>query len=258
MKAVILAGGFGTRFAEETDNKPKPMIEIGGKPIIWHVMRYYHSFGISDFIICLGYKGEYIREYFTKYFFNKSDIQLSLKDGSIRVLKSSAEPWNVTLIDTGLHSGTASRLMQVKDFLQDEDQFFLTYSDGVSDLDLNKHLKFHNSQNKVATLCAVRHVERFGVLEVNDENLVVNFDEKASKSDVHKWVNGGFYILKNDIFGFIDGKDDSFEYDVLPRLSGAKELSAYLHFGFWHPLDSARDRRVLEGHWNNGSPAWRI
>jgi glucose-1-phosphate cytidylyltransferase len=148
--------------------------------------------------------------------------------------------------------------MQVKDFLQDEDQFFLTYSDGVSDLDLNKHLKFHNSQNKVATLCAVRHVERFGVLEVNDENLVVNFDEKASKSDVHKWVNGGFYILKNDIFGFIDGKDDSFEYDVLPRLSGAKELSAYLHFGFWHPLDSARDRRVLEGHWNNGSPAWRI
>lgn len=254
MKVVILAGGFGTRLSEETDIKPKPMVEIGGKPILWHIMKIYFSYGFNDFIICLGYKGYIIKEFFANYFLHTSDVTIDLKDNKIEVHSVKAEPWKVTLVDTGLNTMTGGRIKRIKPFVENQ-TFMLTYGDGVGNIDIKKLLEFHKSHGKYATLTAVQPSGRFGALHLEGDK-VKEFEEKPKGDGA--WVNGGFFVLEPQIFDYIEGDETIWEKEPLENLAKDGQLMAYKHTGFWKPMDTLRDKRELELLWQSGNPPWKI
>lgn len=254
MKLVILAGGKGTRISEETTIKPKPLIEIGGMPIIWHIMKIYSNYGIKDFIICCGYKGYLIKEYFSNYFLHATDVKISLKKNKIKVLKKYSENWNITLINTGENTQTAGRILRVKDYL--DDQFCLTYGDGLSNINIKKLISFHNNHKKYATITAVQPIGRFGVLNINKNNTVQNFLEKPRGDG--QWVNGGFFVLSKKIFDYIDNDQSVWEQEPLQNLAKDENLKAFKHDGFWQPMDTLRDKEFLESLWMQNKAPWKI
>lgn len=255
MKVVIFAGGLGTRLSEETEIRPKPMVEVGGKPIIWHIMKMYGSFGFNDFIICLGYKGYIIKEYFMHYYMHNSDLTIELKNNKVDVHYSTAEAFRVTLVDTGLNTKTAGRLKRVQKYLGDED-FMLTYGDGVADVDLDGLLQFHRSHGKIATVTAVQPEGRFGGMEINDNGIVDQFKEKPKGDD--KWINGGFFVLKPEVFNYLEGNPDDLMWEEAPmqKLASDRQLAAYQHQGFWKCMDAMRDKIELETLWQT-NPKWK-
>jgi len=254
MKAVILAGGLGTRISEETYLKPKPMIEIGGKPILWHIMKIYSSHGINNFIICCGYKGYVIKEYFANYFLHMSDVTFDMALNKMDVHHRNAEPWRVTLIDTGDETMTGGRLKRTKEFVRDEDAFCFTYGDGVADIDISTLIKFHKQHGKQATVTAVQPPGRYGALNMEGEK-VVSFIEKP-KGDGGK-INGGFFVLSPECLEYIDGDATPWESDPLVRLASNGELIAFEHKGFWQPMDTLRDKNQLEELWLSGNAPWK-
>jgi len=257
MKVVIFAGGLGTRISEETDARPKPMVEIGGKPIIWHIMKIYSHYGFNDFIICLGYKGYVIKEYFMNYFLHNTDITIDLAANKMEVHASQTEAFKVTLVDTGLDTKTAGRLKQVKSYLDAED-FMLTYGDGVGDVNINHLLAHHKQNNKTATVTAIQLDARFGGMELANDGTVLSFREKAK--DESKWINGGFFVLKSSVFKYLEGNMDNmmWEDEPLEKLAADGELSAYRHTGFWKPMDALRDKLELESLWQSGNAKWKV
>jgi glucose-1-phosphate cytidylyltransferase len=257
VKAIILAGGFGTRLSEETGLRPKPMVEIGGKPILWHIMKIYAHYGIKEFIICLGYKGYIIKEYFANYFLYQSDVTFDLKYNTMSILNNQSEEWKVTLVDTGLSSMTGGRLKRVRNYVGNE-TFCMTYGDGVSDIKIDKLLQFHKDQKAVATLTAVQEPGRFGIISLKaDQTKVTSFREKQTDENTG-WVNGGFFVLEPEVFDFIDSDDTVFEKTPLERLTSNNKLAAFRHAGFWQPMDTIRDKNVLEDLWNTGNAPWKI
>jgi glucose-1-phosphate cytidylyltransferase len=257
MKAVILAGGLGTRISEETSVRPKPMIEIGGKPILWHIMKSYSSYGINDFILCLGYKGYVIKEYFANYFLHTSDVTIDLAKNEVQVHDSKAEPWRVTLVDTGDETMTGGRLKRVAKYLDPSkgERFCMTYGDGVSDIDLRALIAFAEAQGTLATLTATQPPGRFGALELEGTK-VRAFKEKPLGDG--GWINGGFFVLHPAVLDTIEGDQTVWEDEPLERLAAEGQLSAYFHRGFWHPLDTLRDKRILDEHWASGRAPWRM
>jgi len=255
MKAVILAGGLGTRLTEETDSKPKPMVEVGQKPILWHIMKMYSSHGINEFVICCGYKGYVIKEYFSNYFLHMSDVTFCMKSNSMKILQNKVEPWTVTLVDTGQNTLTGGRLKRVYDYIKDEEIFCFTYGDGLSSVDITKLIEFHNSHDKQATLTAVRPPGRYGALKIKDDCLVDSFQEKAD--GVGSWINGGFFILTPKVVERIDGNSTSWEGRPLVSLAEDGELVAFRHEGFWQPMDTMRDKILLNSLWNSGDAPWK-
>ena len=253
MKAVILAGGYGTRLSEETTVRPKPMVEIGGKPILWHIMKIFSAYGIHEFIVCCGYKGDMIKEYFSKYFLQMSDITFDMKDNKMKVHTNGADPWKVTLVDTGEKTMTGGRLKRVRDFVGKE-TFCFTYGDGVSDIDIGKLIEFHGNQKTYATLTAVQPPGRFGILSL-EKDRVVNFREKPHGDGA--WINGGFFVLEAEVMDYIEEDASVWEQEPLMRLADDKMLSAYRHHGFWHPMDTLRDKHVLEELWQSGKAPWK-
>lgn len=255
MKVVILAGGLGTRLSEETDLKPKPMVEIGGKPILWHIMKIYSSFGYNEFVICCGYKGYVIKEYFANYFLHQADITIDLNSNSRVVHHSNAEPWKITLIDTGLNTMTGGRIKRIEQYV--DNTFLLTYGDGVSNVNISDLVNFHKKHNKKATLTAVQPSGKFGALNINENSTIKNFQEKP-KGD-GSWVNGGFFVLEPSIFDYIKEGDQSiWERSPLEQLAKEQELIAFKHDGFWQPMDTLRDKIELENKWNSGKADWKI
>lgn len=253
MKCVILAGGFGTRFSEETENKPKPMIEIGGMPILWHIMKIYETHNVTDFIICLGYKGYLIKEYFSNYSIYRSDITFDLKKNKLIVHQKNAEPWKITLVDTGVNSMTGGRLLNVKKYLSKTESFCFTYGDGLSDINISEEIKFHNSHGKIATICAVQPPSRYGVLTIKD-SIVKSFKEKPTEGG---WINGGFFILKYHAIDLIENQQTIWEKEPLNKLVKMGELRSYLHKSFWHSMDTIRDQQYLNYLWNNNKSPWK-
>lgn len=255
MKLVILAGGFGTRISEESESKPKPMINIGQKPILWHIMKYYSHFGIEEFIICAGYRAYQIKEYFSNYHLHNSDLVVSLKDGKIETLETQAENWKVTVVDTGLETMTGGRIKRIQHLLGDDQKFLLTYGDGLSDVNISKLIKQNHEDNVKATVTAVQPPTRFGNLEIVEGNLVKQFIEKP---DTSSSVSGGFFVLHRDVIDLI--KDDStiWEEGPLAQLAAENELSAYQHTGFWQPMDTLREQKYLEKLWNEGQAPWQV
>jgi len=254
MKAVILAGGFGTRLSEATNLIPKPMVEIGGKPILWHIMKIYSHYGINEFIICCGYKGYVIKEYFANYFRHNSDLTVDLKNNSIEVLCNHAEPWKVTLIDTGLETMTGGRIKRVQEYVGNE-PFMLTYGDGVADIDINELVKFHQQHGKIATMTSVLPEGRFGSLLIDGENNVLAFKEKPRGDG--SWINGGFFVCQPEVFDYIKGGDSTiFEKEPLEDLAKDKQLLTYKHYGFWKPMDALRDKNQLEDMIEKGTAPW--
>jgi glucose-1-phosphate cytidylyltransferase len=257
MKAVILAGGLGTRISEETHLIPKPLIEIGGRPILWHIMKTYSYYGVNDFIICLGYKGYLIKEYFANYHLYMKDLTINLMDNKQIIHNNNSEPWNVTLVDTGYSTMTGGRIKRIKEYVKNEKAFFMTYGDGVSNVNLNLLKKFHFNQGSLATLTAVIPKERFGVLDINFETLQINsFKEKKQKKD--SYINGGYFVLSPKVLDYIDDDSVSFEKEPIEKLSEENELSAYLHDNFWQCMDTLRDKKYLEDLWNNKKAPWKI
>jgi glucose-1-phosphate cytidylyltransferase len=254
MKVVILAGGFGTRISEESHLKPKPMIEIGGNPILWHIMKIYSHYGFNDFLICLGYKGYLIKEYFANYFLHNSDVTIDLKVNRIEMHNSKTEPWRVTLVDTGLHTGTGGRIKRIKNFI--DGTFMLTYGDGVADIHIGNLVDFHKSHGKLATITAVQPPGRFGALGFDEKETVFSFHEKPKGDST--WINGGFFVLNPSVFDYIEGDETFWEKDSLTRLSLDGHLVAYKHYGYWKPMDTLRDKTELEEHWNSGEAAWKV
>lgn len=254
MKAVILAGGLGTRISEETDSKPKPMIEIGGKPILWHIMKHYSFHGINDFVICCGYKGYLIKEYFANYFLHMSDVTFDMQKNTMVVHHQTADPWKVTLVDTGYETMTGGRLKRVAKYLDGEEIFCFTYGDGVSDINIRASIEFHRKQGVQATLTAVFPPGRFGSLVV-ENGLVARFQEKP-KGD-GGMVNGGFFVLSPKVFSLIDGDKTVWEREPLQSLAQMNQIAAYEHSGFWQPMDTLRDKNYLEELWSIGSPPWK-
>jgi len=256
MKVVILAGGLGTRLSEETDIKPKPMVEIGGKPILWHIMKIYSHYGYNDFIICCGYKGYYIKEYFANYFLHQADVTIDLVENSVNVHKSNAEPWKITLVDTGVNTQTGGRIKRVQEYVGNE-PFLLTYGDGVSDVNIKELVAFHNKNGKKATLTAVQPSGRFGALEFNSDNGVSSFMEKPTGDGA--WINGGFFVLEPSIFDTItEGDTTIWERKPLEFLTNENQLSAFKHTGFWRPMDTLRDKMELNDYWNNATAPWKL
>jgi len=256
MKAVILAGGFGTRLSEETQLKPKPMVEIGGRPILWHILKIYSHHGINEFVICCGYKGYMIKEYFANYFLHTSDVTFHMDDGShMEVHRRKGEPWKVSLVDTGEASQTGGRLKRVRDFLGNS-SFCFTYGDGVADVDIGALIELHRNEGKLATLTAVQPPGRYGALHLDSNNNVQQFQEKPDGDNA--WINGGFFVLEPDVLELIEGDLTSWEEEVLPKLAAIGQLSAYRHHGFWQPMDTLRDRMRLEELWTNGYAPWRL
>jgi len=255
MKVVILAGGRGTRISEETEVLPKPMIQIGGKPVIWHIMKAYSHFGFNDFIICLGYKGYAIKEYFANYFLHSSDLTLNLSTNSMKVHGSKAEPWKVTLIDTGLETMTGGRIKRIERYVE-EKPFLLTYGDGIGNVDINKLIEFHQSKGKLATVTAVQLEGRFGALNIEKSDKVSSFIEKPRGDGA--WINGGFFVLEPGIFKYI--KDDSviWEKGPLEKLAKDGQLNSYKHNGFWKCMDTLRDKVELDQLWNAGKAPWKL
>ncbi len=255
MKVVILAGGLGTRLSEETVVKPKPMVEIGGKPILWHIMKIYSAYGFNDFIICLGYKGYMIKEYFAHYFLYMTDVTIDLGKNQIEYHTSKAEPWRITLVDTGLHTQTGGRIKRVREYIGNE-TFMLTYGDGVADINIKKLLEFHRSHGKLATVTAVQPPGRFGRLRLNGGDEVLAFNEKPRGDG--SWINGGFFVLEPEVIDYIDGDDTPWETTPLQRLTQDRQLMAYKHYGFWQCMDTLRDKMQLEELWNSGNPPWKV
>lgn len=255
MKAVILAGGLGTRIAEESDTKPKPMVEVGGRPLLWHIMKCYAHHGVKDFVICLGYKGYVIKEFFFNYYRHMADMRIDLKNGEHQILNSQSEDWKVTLVDTGPDTMTGGRLKRVAPYLGAE-PFCLTYGDGLSDIDIGAEIAFHRRHGKLATVAAVQPPGRFGVLNIDKDRQVSSFEEKPS--DEIGWINGGFFILDPEVIKFIEGDDTSWERAPLTTLAKEGELAAFEHKGFWQACDTLRDKRELEKLWNSGAAPWRV
>jgi len=255
MKVVILAGGFGTRIAEESHLKPKPMIEIGEKPILWHIMKIYSHYGFNEFIICLGYKSYVIKEFFSDYYLHTSDVTFDLSKNEMIVHNNYSEPWKVTLVDTGLNTMTGGRIKRIKDYIGNE-TFMLTYGDGVADININELLDFHKKQGKIATISAIHLDSRFGVLDINKKNVVSGFAEKSEEDG--NWINGGFMVLEPEIFDYIDDDETIFEREPLERLAKENKLKAYKHEGFWQPMDTQRDKQLLENLWEKNQAPWKI
>lgn len=256
MKAVILAGGFGTRLSEETTVRPKPMVEICGKPILWHIMKIYSAYGINDFIICLGYKGHVIKEYFSNYFLYMSDVTYDLKNNSIQVHNNCVEPWKVTLVDTGEKTMTGGRIKRIKNYVGEE-TFCLTYGDGVSDVNIREVIEFHRNQNTLATLTAVQPPGRFGVIKINEEeSRISSFKEKPDGDGT--WINGGFFVMETGIFDYISEDHTVWEQDPMQNLARDNAISAYRHNGFWHAMDNLRDKFELEELWKSGKAPWKV
>jgi glucose-1-phosphate cytidylyltransferase len=255
MKAVILAGGLGTRISEETSLKPKPMVEIGGKPILWHIMKSYSFYGINDFVICCGYKGYMIKEYFANYFLHMSDITFDMNKNTMEVHQKHVEPWRVTLIDTGDDTLTGGRLKRVAEYVKDEEAFFFTYGDGLADVDFNKEIAFHKSHGKMATILAVQPAGRYGALDIKDKE-VLRFMEKPHSEN--GWINGGFFVLSPKVLDYVAGDSDSFEGNPVLRLASEGELVAYKHTGFWQAMDTLREKNILEDMWNKGKAPWKV
>jgi glucose-1-phosphate cytidylyltransferase len=255
MKAVILAGGLGTRISEETDLKPKPMIAIGGKPILWHIMKMYSHHGINEFIICCGYKGYVIKEYFANYFLHMSDITFDMADNRMVVHQQKAEPWKVTLVDTGDDTMTGGRLKRVADYIKDEEVFCLTYGDGVSDVNITELIAFHKTQQVKATLTAVLPPGRFGALDIQD-NKVNSFREKPQGDGA--MINGGFFVLSPQVIDYITDDITTWEREPMERLAAEGQLAAFHHQGFWQPMDTLRDKIHLEELWQSGKSPWKV
>ncbi len=255
MKAVILAGGRGTRISEESGLRPKPMIEIGGKPILWHIMKLYSAAGVNDFVICLGYKGYMIKEYFANYFLHTSDVTFHVKENKMEVHSKKAEPWRVTLVDTGAATMTGGRIKRVARYVEDED-FCMTYGDGVSDLDIRKLLDFHRKHGRPATVTAVQPQGRFGSVCVGGEDgLVTEFEEKPIGDG--RWINAGFFVLSPKVLKYVHGDDTIWERGPMEELTRHDELSAFTHEGFWHAMDTMRDKAHLEELWSSGKAPWK-
>lgn len=254
MKIVILAGGLGTRISEETQIKPKPMVEIGGRPILWHIMKIYSSYGFNDFIVCLGYKGYVIKEYFANYFLHMSDITFDMSSNNMTVHAAKAEPWRVTLVNTGDETMTGGRLKRVADFLGDE-PFCLTYGDGVSDVPIDKLVAFHRAEGRLATMTAAMPPGRFGAIDL-DGTAVRRFVEKPRGDG--SWINGGFFVLSPKVVDLIDNDMTVWERAPLETLAAEGQLSAFLHEGFWHPMDTLRDKNYLEELWSSGKAPWKV
>lgn len=254
MKAVILAGGLGTRMTEETHLKPKPMIEIGGRPILWHIMKIYSAHGVNDFIICLGYKGYLIKEYFANYSLHMSDVTFDFKNNKMVVHEQKTEPWRVTLVDTGEYTMTGGRLKRVSRYLDNED-FCFTYGDGVGDINITELIEFHNKQETLATCTATQPPGRFGTLDMN-QNKIVSFDEKPLGDGA--WINGGYFVMSPEVIDYIDGDDTTWEKEPIEKLAKEGKLSAFKHMGFWKPMDTLRDKNQLDEMWNSGKAPWKI
>ena len=255
MKAVILAGGLGTRLSEETTIKPKPMVEIGGKPILWHIMKQYSAHGINEFVICCGYKGYVIKEFFANYFLHTSDVTFDLQNNSMEVHQRFAEPWKVTLVDTGDTSMTGGRLKRVRRFVEGDDAFCFTYGDGVADIDIGASLAFHKAHGLLGTMTAVQPPGRFGAIDFEGER-VMAFREKPQGDGA--WINGGYFVLSPKVIDYIDGDTTVWEKEPMERLADEGQLSAFRHTGFWHPMDTLRDKVLLEELWQTGKAPWKV
>ena len=254
MKAVILAGGLGTRLSEETGSIPKPMVAIGGKPILWHIMKIYAAHGITEFVVCLGYKGYSIKEYFANYFLHHSDVTFDLSTNSMSVHQNSAEPWKVTLVDTGENTMTGGRLRRVRDYIGDED-FCLTYGDGVGNVDITASIAFHKAHGLLSTMTVTQPPGRFGVVEM-DGDRVTEFQEKPHGET--GWINAGFFVLSPKVIDYIDGDDAIWEREPMERLAAAGQMCAWRHHDFWRPMDALRDKVVLEQIWSSGKAPWKV
>ncbi len=254
MKAIILAGGLGTRLSEETDLKPKPMVEISGKPILWHIMKIYSSYGINDFVICLGYKGFMIKEWFANYFLHNSDVTIKLKNNEVKVHNTQTEDWTVSLIDTGLNTQTGGRLRRVKNYIGNE-TFMFTYGDCVADINIEELIKFHKSNGKLATMTSVQPPGRFGAIELR-ENKITSFHEKPAGDNA--WINGGFFVLEPEVINYIKNDETVWERAPMENLAKEGQLMAYKHRGFWKPMDTLRDNRELNSLWNSKKAPWKV
>jgi glucose-1-phosphate cytidylyltransferase len=255
MKVVILTGGLGTRLAEETSIRPKPMVEIGGRPILWHIMKIYSAHGFNEFVLCLGYKGYCIKEFFSNYFLHMSDVTFDMATGGMEVHREHAEPWRVTLVDTGDKTQTGGRLKRVLDYVAGDDVFALTYGDGVADIDLAGELAFHRAHGKLATLCAVRPAMRFGALTLEEDRVSAFAEKPVSESG---WITGGFFFFSPKVGALIEDDSTVLEREPLTLLAERDELRAYAHNGFWRPMDTLRDKMFLEEQWNSGQAKWKI
>jgi glucose-1-phosphate cytidylyltransferase len=254
MKAVILAGGLGTRISEETETKPKPMIEIGAKPLLWHIMKIYSAQGIDEFVVCLGYRGYVIKEYFANYYLHMGDVTFDMKDNRMEVHQSGAEPWKVTLIDTGAATMTGGRLKRVLPYV-DGDEFCFTYGDGVADVDMRALIDFHRASGRLATVTAVQPSGRFGALDIEGE-AIRRYEEKPRGDG--GWINGGFFVLSPEVERYIDDDSSVWEQEPLQRLAEEDQLAAFRHEGFWHAVDTVRDKRHLQELWDSGNPPWKL
>ena len=255
MKAVTLAGGRGSRLAEETEVRPKPMVEVGGKPILWHIMKIFSAHGVNEFIICLGYKGYLIKEYFANYLLHSSNVTINLETNELDIHENMAEPWKVTLVDTGLESQTGGRLLRVKEHLEGEDTFLFTYGDGVGDIDVSALLQFHQDHGKLATVSAVRPAGRFGTMEI-EGNTVQAFREKQVAPG--SYINGGFFALSHAVLDYIEDDQTTWEDVPLTRMTEEGNLFAWRHDGFWQPMDTIRERQILEEYWRQGNAPWKV
>ena len=254
MKAVILAGGLGTRIAEESDNRPKPMITIGGMPILWHIMKIYSHYGINEFIVCCGYKGYVIKEYFANYFLHMSDVTIDMASNQMQVHRKKAEPWKITLVDTGNDSMTGGRIKRIQDYVKGEKAFFLTYGDGVSDVDISASLAFHEKHGKLATVTAVQPPGRYGVLTIQGEKVMGFAEKPVGKAGL---INGGFFVLSPKCLELIGDDSTIWEHEPLVHLAETGELMAYEHNGFWQPMDTLRDKNLLDDLWSSGNAPWK-
>lgn len=256
MKVVILAGGFGTRISEESHLKPKPMIELDGKPILWHIMKYYSSFGYKEFVICCGYKQYVIKEFFANYYLHMTDVTFDFSiQNEISVHNSGIEPWKVTLVDTGLHTMTGGRIKRIKEYVNNE-TFMLTYGDGLSNVNINELVKSHNDSGKLATLTAIQPGSRFGTLDINEDGLINKFKEKSKEDG--GWINAGFMVLSPEIFDYIDGDDTVFEQDPLEKIANTGNLNSFKHYDFWQCMDTLRDKQYLESLLSEDDAPWKV
>lgn len=255
MKVVLLAGGLGTRLSEETVLKPKPMVEIGGKPILWHIMKIYAAHGFNEFVVCLGYKGYVIKEYFANYFLHQSDVTFDMKHNNMQIHNSQAEPWKVTLVDTGVDTMTGGRVKRVKEYINNK-PFMLTYGDGVGSVNINELVNFHNENGKLLTVTAVQPSGRFGALNLSNTNEVTSFMEKPKGDGA--WINGGFFVCQPEVIDYIQEDTTIFEKDPLENIAKDNQMVAFKHEGFWKPMDTLRDKQELENQWESGKAPWKI
>ncbi|HEY4440330.1 MAG TPA: glucose-1-phosphate cytidylyltransferase [Candidatus Elarobacter sp.] len=255
MKAVILAGGLGTRLSEETTTRPKPMVELGGRPVLWHIMKTYSTYGIDDFIVCCGYKGYVIKEFFANYALHASDVTFDMRDRSMQIHSSAAEPWKVTLVDTGEATMTGGRLKRVRGYLDEDEPFCFTYGDGLSNVDVRKVIEHHRRSGVLATMTAVQPPGRFGAVRLEEQKIVA-FDEKPQGDGA--WINGGYFVLSPSVLDYIDGDETVWERGPLERLAAEGKLSAFIHRGFWQPMDTLRDKQQLEELWSSGAAPWKV